>query len=466
MLCSATAWYWLISFCGPRVKELVEELAEDPDRYKQSPDWLARLCHDVYSDISWQRRRRLDAGDYFEHLQGQDVTGKVARPRNLEDNFLPRVENTVLSFVRTWLSYPNNTEMLRAYLVVYILQAFRNSDVLMLEGVWRYYREVKAGVLGLPRSDHPGLAALHHMVQQLLPIARGDPIPSPTAVQQAVLRNSDHFSPFRNLATSRLRTTSNQGPFHPDNVDKPGAYPSCVISRALIFDTPFQHDETFGYFSSKADWDAQDADAVKKCTKVMQAATQRILNVKCYGSPQAQRISDGMDAVKSYFEYEPKYNALLASHAPHPVPFVIFYDWTQGKEQITGKNGKVKNRRFKKLLLLGGLTGYLLTADLVYAGKVAPPTLAEVAEVLRRNKMGSLSGLEEAGLIRSKKNATEAEVLNAFTRVFNFLSTRIDISDKQLIGFDAVMVEHLLCKFSRLTSARKRDLAGKGKGRA
>ncbi|TFK82387.1 hypothetical protein K466DRAFT_568465 [Polyporus arcularius HHB13444] len=293
-------------------------------------------------------------------------------------------------------------------------------------------------------DSHPGLNALLDFVNELLPIARGEPIQSPNRVQRAIMERSDHFMPFRNLATCRTHVTSPQGPFHPNNIDRPGAFPSCVITRALLFDSEVLHQDTYGYFPDKSAWNR--FVAAQKFDKDNKASVNRSFNMSCYGKPQNQQT------------------ALLNKYPNEPVPFMVFYRWTDGKTDGFTTKGKPRTISIAKCSLLGGLTGYLLTADLYYPGKVTRPTLEEVARVLHANKMGSLGGLIDVGLVKgTKKTASLEEVVDAFKHVYNFLSAKIDVVDQHLIQFDEVMVEHLLCKYSRTKIMRQKD---KGKGRA
>ncbi len=169
--------------------------------------------------------------------------------------------------------------------------------------------------------------------------------------------------------------------------------------------------------------------------------------------------------IKQYFAHELLYKALLDKYCNEQVPFMVFYCWTDGKTDGFTSKGKPRTVCIAKCSLLGGLTGYLLTADMYYAGKVARPTAEEVAQVIHANKMGSLGELIEVGLVLDKASASREKVVEAFNRVYNFLLVKIDVVDQHLIQFDEIMVEHLLCKFARTKAIQEKD-TGKGKTRA
>ncbi|KAI0703145.1 hypothetical protein C8Q76DRAFT_631925 [Earliella scabrosa] len=345
--------------------------------------------------------------------------------------------------LRQWLDFPNNTEKLAGYFVMYLVGSLKNSDVLLLDGVWSAYRSVGASSSSFPSpslsstaSCEAGLQSLTEFALEMLPLACQTPLPHPTKLQRRALDNPDRFLPFRECAPSRQRVAGPGGPFHPNQRDLPGAFPSWVIFRALLFDSrAVLEGDTPCYFSDHSAWleflatEGYDSDD--------QGSVDRIFNIRCYGSAQNQR-REGKDLATHYFDAVPRWEDLVQKHQGNPIPFT--------------------ERQFQsipKLPLVGKLTGYLLAADLCYAGKVATPSLEEVARIIRYNELGSLSGLFRAGLLSSTKQASEADVIVAFSTVFHHLRRAIPAQHHQTIAFDAIMVEHLLCKYQRCKGRKK-----------
>lgn len=166
-----------------------------------------------------------------------------------------------------------------------------------------------------------------------------------------------------------------------------------------------------------------------------------------YGSPCAQR-AQGWVHVPDYFNvYEARWRDLVNGYGSNLVPFEAFFHWCLGKKVVGyDHNGRPRFTHFQNILLLGKLAAYLLTADLTYTGKVSFPTVVEVARVVHHNRLGLLQGLYLAHQT-SQKRALEQEVVEAFTRVYDYLLSNLDEHDRQLMVFDPIMVEHLLCKF-------------------
>ncbi|KAI0744318.1 hypothetical protein C8Q80DRAFT_1272878 [Daedaleopsis nitida] len=389
----------------------------------------------------------------------------------------------VLSIIRQWLDFPNNTAMLSAYFVICIVGTFKNSDVLLFDGIWETYRSVSKSILGKkqrpqdarvstlqpfanallglpllqPQSTEaaimrdysatieqcfPGLRAwmdssiccihggaspssplagdldlptpppalplscpqaaglddLLAFAIHLLPIAHGCPIPSPSKLQQLVLKDVDFYLPFRELGPSRMRVTAPGGPFHQSTCRQGGAFASWVIFRALLYNSPVLHERTHCYFPNAAAWKA--FLGAEHFDRTSSESLSRFFNMSCYGSPQDER-KNGAEIALSYFEAEPVWKELVEKNAGRPIPFEEFFLWTQGKME-RGRDAKGKHRFSKtdtKLRMVGGLTGYLLTADIVYTGMVARPTVEEMGRVIHFNGLGSLKGLARSNQI-------------------------------------------------------------------
>ena len=568
MLCSAAAWYWLTQSCAQRCHVIATRLQSDLTAYTNSDDWLERFCSAVYTDVQKRKIGRYRADTFLPGIYGTPSPGYLPRPRQLEEDIRSRVCDHVIRILRDWLGYPNNTEMLAAYWVMYVVGAFKNTDVLLLQGVWQTHRSIKASILGhrgkassirismldpfaqaikaLPLADpqseecrtlqqfstavetclpgvkdwtellvrtmingkelvnyephslplqtpptsaarHPpistsaasttiisqqappsqfvsdipppsaplmlavekGLQSLANFVLHVLPIALGQDLPQPSHLQSIIIARPDHYLPFRELATCRTRVSGPGGPYHSTRRDQQGAFPSWLIFRALLFDSEVMRERTLCYFQRHEDW--LSFLAAEGYNPSDRASENRFFNVSCYGSAQNQRRANALDYAKRYFAGESRWAELVVAHRGEPVPFLDFYFWTQATRQVridpdgTRHFTSIPNNDFP---LVGKLTGYLLTADLVYAGKVQRPSAEDVAYVILRNGLGSVRGLHTAGQISSTKCALQ-EVGSAFKRVYAYLEKIIPQQHHSHICFDEIMVEHLLCKYQR-----------------
>nr|VWP00080.1 Phospholipid-transporting ATPase (EC [Ganoderma boninense] len=288
-----------------------------------------------------------------------------------------------------------------------------------------------------------GIETLLSFVAELLPLINLNAIPPQlTPLQSLVNSNHDFFLPFRERAPSRLRLTSPEGPFHSHHADSPGAFPSWVISRALLFNSQVLLKCTHGYFCDLAAWNAllstQGFDPHKN------ESLDQFFNIRCYGTPQPRRRS-GNDFVPRYFAQEAEWRQLEEHHSPAPIPFLTCVQWFLDQP----------------LAMVGDLTAYLLAADLTYTGKVTSPTLNEVGRAIWTMKAGSLAGLVFLGFLASEK-ASLQQITSAFNRLYEGLDARLTEEDKASMGWDPIMAEHLLCKITR--TKRKDGQGGRPKG--
>ncbi|KAI0753009.1 hypothetical protein C8Q80DRAFT_1096121, partial [Daedaleopsis nitida] len=340
--------------------------------------------------------------------------------------------------LRSWLGFPNNTEMLAAYFVLHLMCAFKNSDILLFKGVWRAYRVVKVSMpVPLPYPllqtlEKQGLALLTDFVLHLLPVGLAQAIAHPTPLQQSAIECPDFYLPFRELAPCHRRVTSEEGPYHPALSSEPGAFPSWCIFHALLFDSDTIHNHTKGYFCDRHAWEvfltAQGFDNNNK------ESVDCFFNIGCYGSLQRQR-----------------------RQGTKPIPFKKFYLWLQ---ELPRENPVTKPKYAAipdiTLPLLGNLTAYLVAADISYTGKVEAPTISDMVFAIHHIGKGAYKGLMALNLLSPSEQKDSVEKVEvAFSQVYAHLQATIPIKYHKCIVLDGIMVEHTLCKYKH-TEKKKR----------
>jgi hypothetical protein len=82
------------------------------------------------------------------------------------------------------------------------------------------------------------------------------------------------------------------------------------------------------------------------------------------------------------------------------------------------------------------------------------PAIEDWAKLIHHVQKGATMGLQALTLLGEK--FTEEEVVDAFTQLHAFLLENLSEEDQELMGYNIVMLEHALCKFTRiLTNAEK-----------
>lgn len=260
--------------------------------------------------------------------------------------------------------------------------------------------------------------------------------PRLTPIQRFCLVNTDKFFPLREHARGRLSVTSLSGPFHPSNINLPGALASVFIWRGITFACPVSLEHPT-YFPTLASFQA----LVQQCSSSPDARLSDpmyICDKKAYGRYLPDRSPD---LAQVYFDAEPHFRDVFRKHEG-PVPWKTFIHETQ-----------VRVQQKKVLPIIGDLMGSLLASDFSYSGLVAPPTVDEMAVVVSKLKAGAMDGLERCNLIVGTPDLESVQA--AFKLAYAHLEAHLDPAVRQYICFDPIMVEHLLCKVKRFDNWQK-----------
>ena len=318
----------------------------------------------------------------------------------------------------------------------------------------------------LSLATQKGLAALLDFVRELLPLIDDTRPAKLTQMQALVASKPNFFLPFREHAPHRQVVTGPGGPFHPSLCDEPGALPSAAIFRAILFGAPVLDNDTKSYFRNYDDWCAL-VDRFKHLDS--EQLQRHFYDIHAYGTAQGHKPSMFRDHIQVYFKCETQWTDLIASHSPDPIPFQVCYQWTQkstsgsNNSKSSSNNSKSSSNNSKSsskpnprriLPLHGGLTGYLLTADLSYTHHVTSPSVSDVAHAICNCKLGSLTGLSVTDQVG--KNPSNRDIHQAFERVYDYLDHELTAQEKTCMVFDPIMVEHLLCKYQRVRTHLKK----------
>lgn len=273
-------------------------------------------------------------------------------------------------------------------------------------------------------------------ILELLPLLDSSLPTSPTPRQQTVIDNGfDKFLPFREHAPSRLRVKSPSGPFHPSNIDRPGAFASACIFRGITFSCRFIQDTPSNFFPDLAAWDRAVADFRAK--PGVRDGDRDICDKAAYGTPLSGR---GLNHAAKYFAAESHWHDYFARHnTGGKVNFVRLYAWLQHDGSET---------RGKMLPQMGTLITLLLAGDLCYAGKAAMPTAEEMGILVGNLNKGARSGLQDAFIISSDAVATQ--IKDGFVGLYNYLDRELTQDQKTRMTFDPITLEHILCKYKRV----------------
>ena len=167
--------------------------------------------------------------------------------------------------------------------------------------------------------------------------------------------------------------------------------------------------------------------------------TQYFINVAAYGMRNKHR---NINNIAKYWDERHRWTSFIASKPDLKKTYKFLTQNHKGESQ-------------KKVFPnIGPLTALLVCGDLIELKILEIPAIKDWAELIYDVQKGATLGLHSLALIG--ETFTKEDVIDAFTKLDSFLVQELSDDDKLLMGYNMVMLEHGLCKFTRiLTKAEK-----------
>lgn len=297
----------------------------------------------------------------------------------------------------------------------------------------------------IPLTARHNLSRLLDYINELYPIISHPTeitsIVNPTNLQSSVLHDMDKLIPFRERAPSRTLMQQDLSPFSQSMARTRKGLFSALSWRGITYHTTFSL-ETSPVFDDIDDWNARLIAMEHRPNELSLSNPESYFcDMAAYGRSNPHRKVELADA---YWEASDStvWTAMTGSGV---IPFAEGYKF-------------FTSTRPNRFAQIGTLAGYLLTADFVYAGVIAKPTLDEIGDMVYVINKGAVAGLVKLGLIqtlpakRGFRKGNKEEYKDAIKCVYSYLSTHLSKEKKGRMGLDTIMVEHLLCKFHRAIS--------------
>lgn len=260
--------------------------------------------------------------------------------------------------------------------------------------------------------------------------------------------DADQFSPLRELAPSRATFL-----LDPRNCVQQGARPtralvfSILVFRLISFNTEAlkiatdEHRQT--HFQTLDDWHTYLA-ALKGMFP--EELTTFFCNKAAYGRGQRRSTDNAAQCWQT--------SEIIAQHLqklPSPAPF-------------TEVGAFIKRLKANMLPSAGLLVQVLILGDLAYAGAIEMPTAQEMEDAIRTLKMGGYDALDMLGIPLAASKSESS----SFVELYHLLGGVLSSTEKEAMRFDAIMLEHTLCKIKRCRTTKGIARAGaymKGKAK-
>lgn len=244
--------------------------------------------------------------------------------------------------------------------------------------------------------------------------------------QEAVWDDKDRMYPFRELAPSRVRSRGPEGPYTENSIRSKSGLFSALVWRGVTFGTLFSQQSTM-LFRDGLDFKRAMKSAGVKDDKYF-------CDPKAYGMYMRGRKVELADQYWDMLQ-DGKWEKLLKNH--DILPYKVCVEWLKGFPMI------------------GNLIAHLISSDLTYAGVVDQPTCEDIALTIRNINSGGAHGLQLLGLIPTRgqdgKTKTGLEdCIKGLNTLRAHMESSISENVRRCIRFDWIMIEHGLCKFSKV----------------
>ncbi|TFK62138.1 hypothetical protein BDN72DRAFT_863066 [Pluteus cervinus] len=240
----------------------------------------------------------------------------------------------------------------------------------------------------------------------------------------------DQRLPFRDLAPSRNKVLYGSGPYSAEYLVSRAGFFSALVYRGITHNTEFLMDQENTVFPTLEVWNKL-YDGLKEFHD-----EDWFCNKRAYGQTCLQR---NVVNAPSYWKSSGDPKLLLWLFDNKPWAFIDVFSLI----------------RKAKIPAFGKLTTYLLVADYAIAGVVKKPSCVEMGHMIYHIKLGGWHGLQKLGYPCRSAD----ETARSFESVYNIMLASMEDGYRDDVKFDVFLLEHLLCKHSRLSDLELWDNA-------
>jgi hypothetical protein len=240
-----------------------------------------------------------------------------------------------------------------------------------------------------------------------------------------VAKRPDFLLPFRQKAPTIERAL---GTIYSDvdHLLTPEGFWNILMFRGITYGSLYAKDD-LEWVNSDTEWQKY----YKTSKKTLKGNKERyFVNVCAYGFNNKWRT---MDNASSYWAERHSWTSFIQKQ-PKVEELYKF---------LTGK--RVRKAIFPNI---GGLSALLICGDLVEAGILDMPTIEEWASLIYTVQKGATYGLQCLALLG--ETFSKEEVIDAFKTLDTFVLETLTDEDCELMGYNIIMLEHSLCKFTRI----------------
>jgi hypothetical protein len=284
-----------------------------------------------------------------------------------------------------------------------------------------------------PPSQAHWFDGLDEYLRRCIEFERGA-VSTDSPLHQFLLSKPDSRLPFREKAPSRIRIRAgNTSPYNETTIRTDAGIFSAIIYRGITYNTPFsQHSDAPTLFEDFSDWERKIRE-FKHQHPAASATKNFFCRPNAYGGQSITGRS--VETARAFWEG------------------VKALDWPEQTQRLMNFEECYDLFRKAKFPTMGVLCCYLLTCDLHYAGICRAPTVPDVASIMRQARGGSYHVIPTLGFGEAGTHPPQKVVMDALVAIQEHLTEVFTEEERDLMGFDLICVEHILCKFKRAIAA-------------
>lgn len=252
---------------------------------------------------------------------------------------------------------------------------------------------------------------------------------SDNRTRRLVATRPDFLLPFRQKAPT-IEKALNTIYSDPDRLLTPEGLWNILSFRGATYGSLYAKYD-LEWFNSYSEWDEYYQTSTK--TKNDQKE-QYFVNICAYGFNNKHRT---IKNISQYWTERGRWTSFIQSR-PKIEEMFKFLNQVHKKEH----GGK------KVFQNIGSLTALLVCGDLVEVGILEMPSIEEWASLIYKVGKGATRGLQCLALLGD--TFTKDQVINAFKELDTFLQEKLSNEDREVMGYSIIMLEHSLCKFTRI----------------
>lgn len=249
-----------------------------------------------------------------------------------------------------------------------------------------------------------------------------------------IAKRPDFLLPFRQKAPTMVQALSSIYSDRHRLLTPEGLW-NVLSFRGATYGSPYAKDD-LQWFDTYQDWDVYYSAS---SNTVAGNKMRYFINPSAYGLNNRHRT---ITNIQNYWEERHRWSTFVEGKPDVKKMYKFLTQTSKG------------DSRKKLFPNIGPLAALLVCGDLIELDVLDMPSIQDWAELIHELQKGATKGLQSLALLG--ETFTKEEVVDAFGKLDAFLKLNLTEEEQDMMGYNIIMLEHGLCKFTRiLTKSEK-----------